>query len=125
LGESGWYVTIQAPENDNSPLSGVQPLPDTNHINIKVANQNGASYNDYGNNTYYLKFEKAGGGLNTMHVTSNPRNLNGEVTSTGNQTGTFYVDFTGDRVQDDLILLVAVTGPIGNDFQLNLKSSVP
>ena len=123
LGANGWYVVGNA--GVSSALSGVQQLGDFNHVYVKVSNKNGATYNDFGNVTYFMKFEKAGGGLNTMHITSNPRNPSGEVTYTANATGTFYADFTGDRVQDDIILLVAVNGEIGDDFSLNLKSSVP
>lgn len=123
LGASGWYVV----GNPGTPvtLAGVQPLEDFNHVYVKVSNRNGATYNDFGNNTYFMKFDKAGGGLNTMHITSNPRTPSGEVTFTGNATGTFYVDFSGDRIQEDFILLIAVNGNIADDFQLNLKSSVP
>jgi hypothetical protein len=125
VGASGWYVVGNAPVANPAISSEVKPLPDHNQIAVKVANQEGATFNDFGNNTYYLKFEKAGGGLNSMHITADPRSLSGEVTQTGNQTGTFYVSFTGDRFQDDLLLLVAVNGNIGSNFQLNLKSSVP
>ena len=125
VGASGWYVVGNAPVATSAISSEVKPLPDHNHIAVKVVNQKGATFNDFGNNTYYLKFEKAGGGLNSMHITADPRSLSGEVTQTGNQTGTFYVSFTGDRFQDDLLLLVAVNGNIGSNFQLNLKSSVP
>jgi hypothetical protein len=120
LGASGWYVVANA--GTQSTITGIQPLPDFNHVYVKVANKNGATYNDYGNNTYYMKFDKAGGGLNTMHLSADPKNPSGEVTYTANATGTFYADFTGDRVQEDLILLVAVNGQIGSDFSLSLRT---
>ena len=72
-----------------------------------------------------MKFDKAGGGLNSLHITTDPANPDGNVTTTSNLSGTFYVDFTGGRVQDDFVLLVAVNGTIGSNFNLNLKSSVP
>ncbi len=121
-GASGYYVT--ANPQALSSLSGAQVMADFNHITVKVANSAGAAYNDFGNNTYYLKFEKVGGGLNSLHITTDPNVPTGQVTTTGNMTGRFYVDYTGDRVQDDFILLVAVNGNIGDDFALNLKSSV-
>jgi hypothetical protein len=122
-GANGFYVTASAPSITNG--TNAQPMPDFDHIYVKVSNQKGASFNDYGNDTYYMKFEKAGGGLNSLHITTDPRNPNGNVTITNNLTGTFYVNFTGDRVQDDFVLLVAVNGTLGEDFHLNLKSSVP
>ncbi len=122
-GASGYYVTAN-PEA-LSALSGAQAMDGNNLAYVKVANHNGASYNDFGNNTYFMQFGKAGGGLNSLHITTDPRVPTGQVTNTGNVTGTFFVDFSGDRVQEDFILLVAVNGAIGNDFQLNIKSSVP
>lgn len=122
-GASGYYVTTNT--EMQSPLSGTQTMGDNNYVYVKVANHAGASYNDFGNNTYLMQFGKDGGGLNTLHITTDPRTPSGQVTNTGNVTGTFFVDFSGDRVQNDFILLVAVNGAIGSDFQLNLKSSVP
>jgi hypothetical protein len=122
-GASGYYVTTHL--GVLSVLSDTQKLEDNDHVYVKVANSAGAAFNDYGNNTYLMKFEKAGGGLNTLHITTDPRVPTGQVTNTGSTKGTFYVDFTGDRVQEDFILLVAVNGAIGGDFALNIKSSVP
>ncbi len=122
-GASGYYVTSNP--QATSTLADAQLIDDFDHVYVKVANAAGASFNDYGNNTYFMKFEKAGGGLNSLHITTDPRVPTGQVTNTGNTTGTFFVNFTGDRVQDDFILFVAVNGVISNDFHLNLKSSVP
>ena len=110
---------------DSNVLANAQSLPSFNHIYVEVSNKAGASFNDYGNNTYYMKFDNPGGGLNSLHITTDPRNLDGNITTTTSQKGTFYVDFTGGRNQDDFVLLVAVNGTIGSDFSLNLKSSVP
>ena len=122
-GASGYYVT--ADQQATSSLAGAQAMEDYNHIYVKVANHAGIAYNDNGNNTYFMKFEKTGGGLNTLHITTDPKAPGGQVTNSDNTTGTFFVDFSGDRVQEDFILLVSVNGSIGDDFQLNLKSSVP
>lgn len=122
-GASGFYVT--APAGSSNTLPQAQPMPNFDNIYVEVSNKEGAAFNNYGNNTYYIKFEKSGGGLNSLHITTNPKNLDGNVTITNKQSGTFYVDFTGGRVQDDFLLLVAVNGTIGSDFSLNLKSSEP
>ncbi len=120
---SGWYVQGSASGGTQTTILA-QPLEANNNLYIQVANKNGAIYNDFGNNTYYYKF-KSGGGLNAMHITVNPNELNGQVTNTGNQTGTFYLTYSGDKMVEDFILLVAVSGPITNSFALNLKTSVP
>ncbi len=122
-GASGFYVTALSSSTKTGP--NVQSMPSFNYVYVKVSNQEGAAFNDYENDTYFMKFEKVGGGLNSLHITTDPRSPNGNVTTTSNLTGTFYVDFTGDRVQDDFILLVAVNGALGDNFRLNLKSSVP
>lgn len=122
-GSSGYYVT--ANPQSLSIVPNAQVMGDFNHVYVKVANSAGAAFNDFGNNTYFMNFEKAGGGLNSLHITTDPNVPTGQVTNTGNMTGRFFVDFTGDRVQNDFILLVAVNGAVGDDFALNLKSSVP
>jgi hypothetical protein len=122
-GSNGYYVTSD-PQSNNT-LAGARVLEDYDHVYVKVANHAGAVYNDYGNSTFFMRFEKSGGGLNSLHITTDPRVPNGQVTNTGNLTGSFFVNYTGDRIQDDFILLIAVNGTLGTDFQLNLKSSVP
>ncbi len=122
-GASGFYVT--APNESPKIVANAQPMTGFDHIYIQVSNKEGASFNDFGNNTYFMKFDRDGAGLNSLHITTDPRNPNGNITTTSNLSGTFYLDFTGSRVQNDLVLLVAVSGSIGTDFKLNLKSSVP
>jgi uncharacterized protein YdbL (DUF1318 family) len=122
-GTNGYYVTTDTGASTN--LAGAQVMESYNHIYVKVANSAGVAFDDFGNNTYFMKFEKAGGGLNSLHITTHRTVPTGMVTQTGNVTGTFYVNFTGDRVQDNFVLLVAVNGTIGDDFELRLQSSIP
>lgn len=122
-GASGFYVTAQA--GPSNILANPKPLPNFHNICVKVSNKEGAAFNEYGNNTYLMEFDKPGGGLNVLHITTDPRNPDGNITATSNLTGTFYLDFTGHSVMEDFLLFVAVNGTIGNNFQLNLKSSVP
>ena len=87
-GASGYYVT--ANPQATSTLAEAQVMEDFDHVYVKVSNAAGASFNDFGNNTYFMKFEKAGGGLNSLHITTDPRVPTGQVTNTGNTTGTFF-----------------------------------
>jgi hypothetical protein len=121
-GASGYYVTNEP--QGSSGFNNAQRMDDFNHICVKVANKAGAAFDDFGNDTYLLKFEKEGGGLNSMHITMDPSIPTGQVTTTRNMTGTFYVNFTGDRVQENFILLVAVNGAVGEDFAVRLRASV-
>lgn len=120
-GASGFYVSV--PSGASNSLVNAQTLPSFDNIFVKVSNKDGAAFNDFGNNTYFMKFSSSGGGLNSLHITTDPKNLDGNVTTASNTNGTFYVDYTGGRAQDDFVLLVAVNGTIGQDFRLSLKSS--
>lgn len=110
-----------------APAAAMTQLPPL-HTFIKVANDAGVKYNydgaAYGgpDNTYYIKFD--GGGLNALHITTDPSVPAGQVTSSESATGTFYLSDTGGRGYDDnLILLFAAKVPVSDDFRLNIKSS--
>jgi hypothetical protein len=88
-------------------------LPAAKHIDIKVAN------NPLGN---YIKFD--GGGLNALHVSTNPLEPYGQVITSTEQSGTFYFSDTGGRgFFDDLILMVAVNGEVPDNFRFHVRSS--
>lgn len=104
------------------------PLTQTRHIFINVANDAGVKFDLDGpvfsgpSNTYYIKAD--GGGLNQLHVTTDPSNTYGQVTTTADQSGTFYLTTTGGRgYNDEILLLVSVQDPIPDDFAVHIKSS--
>ncbi|QYZ78495.1 PGF-pre-PGF domain-containing protein [Methanofollis formosanus] len=117
-------VTVTAPS-----VPAMAPMSQNRHIFIDVANDAGVKYNldgaVYGvwnNNTYYMKAD--GGGLNALHITADPATPTGQVTTSGNQSGTFYVSDTGGRgFNDDMVLLLAVNGSVPDDFAVHIKSS--
>jgi hypothetical protein len=99
-----------------------ETIPGSKHVHIRVANDDGARFDLFGNDTYYIKFD--GGGLNALHVTTDPLVPFGQVTKTRAANGTFYISDTGGRgFFDDLVLLVAVQDPIPDDFSVRLRSS--
>ncbi|WP_160329496.1 DUF3344 domain-containing protein [Methanofollis ethanolicus] len=73
--------------------------------------------------TKFFKFE--GGGLNALHVTTDPESEPyGQVTTTEEQSGVFYLSETGGRgFFDDMILMVAVNGAVPDDFALHIRAS--
>lgn len=73
--------------------------------------------------TKFFKFE--GGGLNALHISTDPENEPfGQVTTTEEQSGVFYLTNTGGRgFTDDMILMVAVNGTIPDDFALHIRAS--
>jgi len=124
-GASGYYVNGTYAAVSENGLPNVNPMTSFDHVSVMVSNKAGAVFNDYGNNTYFMKFEKDGGGLNSLHITTSQNDPAGNVTITSSLKGTFYLDYSGARVQDDFVLAVAVNGTIGSDFRLSLASSVP
>ncbi len=87
-------------------------LPDYKHIDITMAN----------GGEKYVKFD--GGGLNALHITTDPSEPYGQVTDTDTQAGTFYFSDTGGRgFFDDLILMVAVQGQVPEDFKVHVRAS--
>ena len=105
------------------------PIPAPRHISVVVSNDDGALYDydvaTYGGpeNSYYIKAD--GGGLNELHLTNNPADQYGQVTTTNDLSGTFWMTNTGGRgFDDDLILLVSVQGTTLPDvFAVNVKTS--
>ncbi|QYZ78494.1 DUF3344 domain-containing protein [Methanofollis formosanus] len=73
--------------------------------------------------TKFFKFE--GGGLNALHISTDPESEPyGQVTTTEEQSGVFYLTNTGGRgFTDDMILMVAVNGTIPDDFALHIRAS--
>lgn len=108
------------------------PLSNNRHIFIDVSNDEGIKFNYDGatyrgpSNTYYIKSD--GGGLNALHITTDPNNQFGQVTAitatTTSPSGVFYLTDTGGRgFNDDIILLLSVKGPIPDNFSLRIRSS--
>lgn len=66
---------------------GGETIPSSKHVYVRIANEDGARFDLYGNDTYYIKFD--GGGLNALHITTNPLDTFGQVTTTRAGNGTF------------------------------------
>ncbi len=105
------------------------PIPAPRHISVVVSNEAGARFSNdattFGGpaNSYYIKAD--GGGLNELHISNDPANQYGQVATTNNLAGTFWITNTGGRGFDDNVpILVSVHTPeIPNDFAIHIKSS--
>ena len=123
-------------------LNNTTNITQNNHVYINVSNDNGVKYNvdyDYylsnptysqggSNGSYYIKAE--GGGLNQLHIcySNDTSAMYGQVivtnTTSGSQSGVFYITTTGGRgLNDDIILLLSVKGPISDNFNVTIFSS--
>jgi FOG: PKD repeat len=111
------HVTVQRAE---TPAGGV--IPATDDVYLIVANDNGARFNDFGDDSFHIIW--TGGGLNALHISNgSSTSYEGEVTQTPERSGTFYVTTTGGRGYFDTIFLcVAVNGTIPDDFRLHIQA---
>ena len=106
------------------PAAYSDPLPDHYHIYINVSNDAGVKYDLNGNNTYFISMTNQSGGLNPLHISTDYTVPNGQVTTTHDQSGTFYATFTGGiGHMDDGVLMLAVNGTIPDDFSVNIQAS--
>lgn len=110
------YITVTEP-------TGPSILPGYNNIFVKVANDLGAKYNAFSNNTYNIRFEGINRGLNALHISTDPAENYGQVTVSKDLNGTFYAtDSGGKGYEDEIILMVAVNGTIPDDFALRITA---
>ncbi|MFA5212926.1 MAG: PKD domain-containing protein, partial [Methanoregula sp.] len=97
-------------------------LPGYTNIFVKPANDAGIRWDYTQNGTYFIN--QNGGGLNAVHISTDPTVNAGQVTVSPDQAGTFYVTETGGRgYQDEVVLLLAVNGTLPDDFSVRLKTS--
>jgi hypothetical protein len=108
-------------------LANLVSLTQNRDIHINVSNDAGALYGDPAqSDTYWIN--APGGGLNQLHITTNPTAFNGQVTNittdSSSASGTFWVTTTGGRgFNDSIIIMASVKGPVSDDFSLSIKSS--
>jgi hypothetical protein len=112
----------------------------TNHTYISVANDAGVKYNNYdysyygngggtytgsvGANAYLVKAD--GGGTNELGISSTTTggSVQNIASNSSSPSGTFYITNSGGRGFDnDIILALAMTGPISDNFAVNIKSA--
>jgi PKD repeat protein len=100
-------------------------LPASNYIFVTVANDAGAKYNTYLNDTYNIRFFGAGRGLNAHHITMDPVSAPyGQVTTTNSQSGVFYISDTGGSgIAENIVIMVAVNGTIPDNFRVRIRTS--
>ncbi len=72
--------------------------------------------------TTSLRFERAGSGLDALHITRDLAEPKGQVTETSERQGSFYVTATGGNPTTELLLLVAVNRMQPEDFSVGIKS---
>jgi len=97
-------------------------LPGHDHIMLHVANDAGAKYDTFGNDSYYVHFD-GDRGVSAVHITTDPALPLGQITVTEKQTGTFFVTDTGGKAyEDELLVLVAVNGSLADDFQVRISA---
>jgi len=107
-------------------ITFVTPGPiDPAYPYLYVANDEGVKFDLNGTNPVYVpntySFATMGG-VNALHISSGTSTS--DVTTTTNQSGTFYFTHTGGQpTVPEGILMLAVNGTIPNDFSVYIRSS--
>ncbi|MDE4908828.1 pectinesterase family protein [Methanogenium marinum] len=98
--------------------AGSAALPDNNNLYLETVNT--PRFDDQGDGTYWFWFPDDAG-LNTLHITDDYADSYGQITTTAEMSGSFYVTDTGGmKYKDDIILLLAVNGSVNDNFSMNL-----
>ncbi|AGB02802.1 PKD domain-containing protein [Methanoregula formicica] len=118
----GWGTNLSKP----GFITVVTPGPiNMDYPYLYVANDEGVKYDINGTNLVYVpntySFATMGG-LNALHISSG--NSVSDITTTTNQSGTFYFTHTGGQsTVPEGILMLAVNGTIPDDFRVHIRSS--
>ena len=125
--QTGWnscgYV-VEGPDKPGQYMPATTGLaPSAPHeYQVTIANIRGEDSNDFSAATRILRFDRAGSGLDGLHITRDPAVLKGEVTETAALQGSFFITATGDNPNSDLLLLVAVNRVQPDGFALSVRS---
>jgi len=118
FGSSGLFVrgdaepgTSMGPATEMTDYNDIQVLP----AGVREDQEDSAPY------SYYIHFDPASGGLNSLHITQDLSKVKGEIIHTTNRSGSFYLTSSGGNAADDLLLLVAVDEMQPDTFSLSLK----
>lgn len=99
-------------------------MPDNNYVNLEVSNDQGARIDTFGNETYNYFCGEGTGGLNSLKINNETGSTAAKVTTTTEQSGTFYIVTTGGQGRvDDGILMLAVNGTLPDNFQVRINAS--
>jgi hypothetical protein len=123
FGRSGFVVYGQAGEGAAVPAT--EPLIPTapQEYTLTVANFRGENADDLAAAGRTLRFDRAGSGLDALHLTTSLGSPKGQITETANQRGSFYITATGENPNGDLLLLVAVNRKQPEEFSLHLTAA--
>ena len=102
--------TSMGPTTEMTDYNNIQVLP----AGVRENPEDTAPY------SYYIHFDPASGGLNSLHITQDLSKVKGEIIDTTNQSGSFYLTCSGGPTIDALLLLVAVDKMQPDAFSLSL-----
>jgi hypothetical protein len=118
----GYLVYGMAEPGQTMPATTVLSPSALHEYRVTIANVRGENSNDFSAATRTLRFDRAGSGLDALHITRDLSVLKGDVTETFAQQGSFFVTATGGNPGTDLLLLVAVNRAQPEGFSLSVRS---
>ncbi|MDD3933302.1 hypothetical protein [Methanoculleus sp. UBA303] len=102
--------TSMGPTTEMTDYNNIQVLP----AGVRENPEDTAPY------SYYIHFDPASGGLNSLHITRDLSRVKGEIIDTTDQSGSFNLTSSGGPAIDALLLLVAVDEMQPDTFSLSL-----
>jgi hypothetical protein len=118
----GFVVRGLSEPGQSMPATTILNPSGSHEYTVTIANIRGENSNDFSSASRTLRFERAGSGLDAIHITGNLTVPKGQVTDTEETQGTFFITSNGENPTNHLLLLIAVNRMQPDRFSLNLKS---
>jgi len=118
----GYVVYGLSEPGPSMPATTPLSASGSHEYTVTISNIHGENANDFAAASRTLRFDRAGSGLDALHITQNPAKPKGQVTETSAQQGSFFITATGENPNSDLLLLVAVNRMQPDGFSLELTS---
>lgn len=114
-------VFVRGNATPGAAMGPTSELTEYNDIQVLPAG-GGDDSGDIAPYAYYIHFDPASGGLNSLHLTQDLSLVRGEMVYTDEQSDSFCLTSSGGSDLDEVLLLVAVDEVQPDDFALELKA---
>lgn len=120
-GNSAYYV-IGSPSPATNPAYGSKnPIPDNYTVQLSSAIPAALPGMNFSHFTFHFT-QRAGSGLDSLHITTDLGKRKGDVVTTSVQEGDFFVTHTGGKTIGVVLLMVAVTPDQEDGFRCTITS---
>lgn len=119
-GASGFFVKGKADPGLSMPLTTVMNSPNNNPV---LPAGFSADSEDAGLYSYILHFYPLSGGIDAIHISSDPGIIKGGIIETEDNSGEFYITHTGGSTLEEILIILAVNEFQPDDFKSKIETS--